>query len=240
MWRVEEITQDVAEQAYPATIPALTVSESGTISHMDAVARALRVTRVNRFSMLVHAGELTWNAPNTIETNRGKERYFLVRRKIRNNRSEVFFLPDDIEQTRTAYSEEFHALPVPMIKLNQKGIIVQANEYARDLLNMADKYRPALQNIMEGLGRSITDWIEDALQGRALKHPEFLRLHRRDKEVCVQASLNKIENDPEASLIAILSDATELKTLEAQFVQSQKMQAIGQLAGGARMILTIC
>ena len=199
---------------------------------MNAVARALLGTRVNRFSMLVNAGELTWNAPNTIETNRGKERYFLVRRKIRHDRSEVFFLPDDIEQTRTAYSEEFHALPVPMIKLNQKGVIVQANEYACDLLNIADKDRPALQDIMEGLGRSITDWIEDALQGRALKHPEFLRLHRRDKEVFVQVSLNKIENDPEASLIAILSDATELKTLEAQFVQSQKMQAIGQLAGG--------
>jgi two-component system cell cycle sensor histidine kinase/response regulator CckA len=29
-----------------------------------------------------------------------------------------------------------------------------------------------------------------------------------------------------------LTDATELKTLEAQFVQSQKMQAIGELAGG--------
>jgi hypothetical protein len=44
----------------------------------------------------VNAGELTWNAPNTIETNRGKARYFLVRRKIRHDRSEVFFLPDDI------------------------------------------------------------------------------------------------------------------------------------------------
>ena len=181
--------------------------------------------------MLVNVGQLTWNAPNTIETSRGKERYFLVRRKIRHDRSEVFFLPDDIEQTRAAYSEEFHALPVPMIKLNQRGVIVQANEYACDLLNIADKDRPALQDIMEGLGRSITDWIEDALQGRELKHREFLRLHRRNKEVFVQVSLNKIENDPEASLIAILSDATELKTLEAQFVQSQKMQAIGQLAG---------
>ena len=73
-----------------------------------------------------------------------------------------------------------------MIKLNQRGVIVQANEYACDLLlNIADKDRPALQDIMEGLGRSIKDWIEDALQGRALKHPEFLRLHRRDKEVFV-------------------------------------------------------
>ena len=33
-------------------------------------------------------------------------------------------------------------------------------------------------------------------------------------------------------MIAILSDATELKTLEALFVQSQRMQAIGQLARG--------
>ena len=157
LWCIEEISQDVAEQAYPATIPTLTVSKSGTISQMNAVARALLGTRVNRFSMLVNAGELTWNAPNTIETNRGKERYFLVRRKIRHDRSEVFFLPDDIEQTRTAYSEEFHALPVPMIKLNQKCVIVQANEYACDLLNIADIDRPALQDIMEGLGRSIAD-----------------------------------------------------------------------------------
>jgi len=89
-----------------------------------------------------------------------------------------------------------------------------------------------LQNLFEGLGRSIPDWLADAIEGRAINHPEFLRLARKDREVFVQVVLNKITLDSGAGLIAVLSDATELKTLEAQFVQSQKMQAIGQLAGG--------
>ena len=45
-------------------------------------------------------------------------------------------------------------------------------------------------------------------------------------------ALSRVAKDGEYHLIAVLTDATELKTLEAKFVQSQKMQAIGQLAGG--------
>jgi two-component system cell cycle sensor histidine kinase/response regulator CckA len=85
---------------------------------------------------------------------------------------------------------------------------------------------------MEGLGRSITDWLKDNVAGRSTQNSEFLRLKRMDKEIFVQVTLNRITDGGEPALIAVLSDATELKTLEAQFVQSQKMQAIGQLAGG--------
>jgi two-component system cell cycle sensor histidine kinase/response regulator CckA len=85
---------------------------------------------------------------------------------------------------------------------------------------------------MEGLGRSITDWLGETVAGRAALQTEFLRLKRADKEVFVQVTLNRVAEEGQPGLIAILHDATELKSLEAQFVQSQKMQAIGQLAGG--------
>ena len=85
---------------------------------------------------------------------------------------------------------------------------------------------------MEGLGRSINDWLSDTLAGRLIQKSEFLRLTRSDCEAFVQVTLNRVEEDGKPALIAVLHDATELKSLEAQFVQSQKMQAIGQLAGG--------
>jgi len=51
-------------------------------------------------------------------------------------------------------------------------------------------------------------------------------------EVYLQVTLKRLHLDGHASILAVISDATELKSLENQFVQSQKMQAVGQLAGG--------
>ena len=51
----------------------------------------------------------------------------------------------------------------------------------------------------------------------------------------MQVTLSRAREDGEKCVVAVLHDATELKSLEAQFVQTQKLQAIGQLAGGVAL-----
>jgi two-component system cell cycle sensor histidine kinase/response regulator CckA len=127
---------------------------------------------------------------------------------------------------------EFDDFPVALLKLGPSGEVQRANHAARDLFEREFDKKENIAGILERLGRSIPDWLEDTFQDRSNGHPEFLRLRRRDKEVFVQVALSKVKQSGDPALFAVVSDATELKTLEAHFVQSQKMQAIGQLAGG--------
>ena len=123
-------------------------------------------------------------------------------------------------------------LPVPILKIDVDGQVQYANIPAQKLLHLPDTDPPPLYELVEGMGRPIAEWLSDAAQGRGLLKTEFVRATRPGRELFLQISLGRIEEDGRIRLLGILNDATELKSLEAQFVQSQKMQAIGQLAGG--------
>lgn len=107
-----------------------------------------------------------------------------------------------------------------------------ANRRARDLLGDKDAIGSLMANQVEGLGRPVSEWLREAHAGRHLGRSEIVRATRTDEDVFIQISLAQISEENSTALVAVLQDATELKSLEAQFVQSQKMEAIGQLAGG--------
>jgi len=143
-------------------------------------------------------------------------------------------LPDTtVVQTPVSATDDLlRLLPVPMLKIGADGMLLEANVEARSILALDDRKLPPLFELVEGMGRSIAEWISEAASGRGLLKPEIVRAVIPGQELYLQITLGRMLEKGEVVLVGILNDATELKTLEAQFVQSQKMQAIGQLAGG--------
>ncbi len=123
-------------------------------------------------------------------------------------------------------------LPVALARLETDGRITYANLTARQLLGTRALPGVNITQLIEGLIRPIPERLADTARGRALGRSEVARGTADGQEVFLQVAFTRTVLNGAPSILAVLSDATELKTLEAQFVQSQKMQAVGQLAGG--------
>jgi len=235
LWRLEDMAERAVggRGAETISLPMLTASKSGTVLFMNEALRRLVGERVKTLDRIftdlpVRPGEL-----NEIIGLSGKVRALAVEVEGPGGRREIYLVPgaEPPAPAGVGVGAGFEALPVALVRLSAQGVVTAANRAARAVLGEAAVDRP-LAELLEGLGRPVGDWLADALAGRAEGRPEVLRVSDPDSEVFLQVTLARMVEDGRTGLVAVLSDATQLKTLEAQFVQSQKMQAIGQLAGG--------
>lgn len=232
-WQVEHDRTAAAKSQSSGVprLPMLTAGRRDSILFMNAAARDIlggRKTSLN--DIFGDAGPRSGQA-NTINTADGSLQCLVAEFPLSCGRREIYILPT-VVPTVQGGAVQFDDLPVALLKVDVNGRVLMANQAARALVRKPVTPTCNLGDLMEGLGRSINDWLAEAAAGHGDHHSEFLLLKRNDREVFVQVSLNRVVEGDQTSLIAVLSDATELKSLEAQFVQSQKMQAIGQLAGG--------
>ncbi len=234
LWRLEDMGERATNSrgAEGLSLPMLTASKSGTVLFMNDAMRRLLGGRVKTLDRVFNDLPLNSGQEHDVAGKDGTVRSIVAELEGAGGRREIYLLPGALTGKQINGSQFFDSLPVPMIKIAPTGQVVQATRLARGLLNDPIDGATNLGDLVEGLGRSVVDWIADAAVGRGGAQPEVLRARKSDKEVYVKISLSRIEENGAPLLIAVLNDATELKTLEAQFVQSQKMQAIGQLAGG--------
>ncbi|MFY0661242.1 MAG: response regulator [Shimia sp.] len=233
LWSIQR-TSPVADAQHSGgapRLPMLTVGRSGTVLFMNPAARHLLGERKKTIADVFGPDVQDLRSATVVHTSNGEQQCLVAEFEATAGRREIYLLPTEVPVMRDG-AVQFDELPVALLKVSPAGDVLLANRAARSLVNMEISSKSFIGDLMEGLGRSIVDWLMEAAQGKAVNQSEFLRLKRDDKEVIVQVSLNRVVEGGETSLIAVLSDATELKSLEAQFVQSQKMQAIGQLAGG--------
>jgi two-component system, cell cycle sensor histidine kinase and response regulator CckA len=130
-----------------------------------------------------------------------------------------------------AVGADLEEVPVAIMTFGPDGVMRAANLAARELMWNGEARAAMFHDLFEGLGRPVSEWLADVTAGRHPGGSEVLRV-RGEEERFLQITLRRYVENGRLGALAILNDATRLKTLEAQFVQSQKMQAIGQLAGG--------
>jgi two-component system, cell cycle sensor histidine kinase and response regulator CckA len=138
----------------------------------------------------------------------------------------------------------FANAPVGIALLDGRGRFEEANQALADLFGVSSQNLRGrkLVTLLDGEDRDrIAPRLAAAIEGRADPGPLEIRLNRPGEKTMV-LFISRIENDtvdpPVANPAARVGltlhfiDVTERKNLEVQFAQSQKMQAVGQLAGG--------
>jgi two-component system cell cycle sensor histidine kinase/response regulator CckA len=231
-WRLEDITPDrAASGCIDIALPVAVLDAQDRLVSANAPLRALTGRVPDTLHDLIADLPLRDGKVHLLRGASGPHRARIIAIGAEGAGRELYFLPPEFGGSHDR-SDLFDTLPVPLLKLTRDGQILLSNRGARHLIRNPIAPGTRLPDVLSGLGRPVRDWLEDAASGRGLNRSEFLQVTASETDLFVQVSLKRFEEDGETLLLAVLTDATELKTLEAQFVQSQKMQAIGQLAGG--------
>ena len=134
-----------------------------------------------------------------------------------------------LRQSRERFGRFFANAPVGIALLDQDGKFAEANAALGTYLGtqVPDLLGKKLVSFLSDSDRTMVgNKLSAVLAGQPPEGPVELRL-KSDKSASLVMS-----RDSEGGLILHFIDTTEQKRIEAQFIQSQKMQAVGQLAGG--------
>lgn len=237
VWRLEDLSDrgGGVRAADALSLPMLTAGPTGTVLYMNEAFRRLLGGRVKNLSGVFSDLPVVSGQVHTVLCEGQPARSLVAEVPSHGGRREIYLLPGENLSGGRITAADWDAieeLPVPLLKLATNGAVLASNKEARVLLDHPIGEGTRMADLLAGLGRPLSDWLAEAAAGKGITAPQFLQAVNDTKETYIQVSLNPAGDMESPHIVAVLNDVTEFKSLQMQFMQSQKMQAIGQLAGG--------
>ena len=141
-----------------------------------------------------------------------------------------------LARAERSFETFFEEAPFGIALLDDRALIVECNRVFRRIANKTGEIvsgRPLAELLRQEDRHDLPARLSRLASGAAGPGPLEARVISTEREVVASIFANRIEHSGGSTrLIIYVLDTTDQKNLEAQFAQSQKMQAVGQLAGG--------
>jgi PAS domain S-box-containing protein len=143
-------------------------------------------------------------------------------------------LHESEERFKLLFNSGTDAIFVQELINGKAGNLIEVNEIACQRLGYTRE--ELLQMSLSQVEFLEDSDVESSLKKNLLANKHFLyeavHVTKSSKEICVENNAHLIELDGKSAVLYISRDITQRKQLEFQLRQSQKMEAIGKLAGG--------